>query len=119
MSNHSEIITNDIDMEHNGGHGEEHHEHHEHLIGYGTYIIIWASLLALTALTVAVAGINLGAYTLFVAMLVASVKSMIVINVFMHIKYDSLLFKGIVAACGLILLVIFVLLGVDVFTTVK
>lgn len=106
MSNHTEV-----------NHHE--HEHHEHLIGYGAYTIIWASLLALTAVTVAVAGINLGAYTLFVAMLVATIKAMIVINVFMHIKYDSLLFKGIVAVCGIILVIIFVLLGVDVFTTVR
>jgi len=118
MSNHSEITNNDIhtDMEHHGANSEE---HDVHLIGYGTYIIIWASLLALTAVTVAVAGINLGSYTLFVALLVAAVKSMIVINVFMHIKYDSMLFKGIVAACGLIVLIIFVLMGVDVFTTVR
>lgn len=109
MSNHIEA-----------GHGHEHNEeHHEHMIGYGAYTIIWASLLALTAVTVGVAGINLGTYTLFVAMLVASIKAMIVINVFMHIKYDSLLFKGILAACGIIILVIFTLLGVDVFTTVR
>lgn len=117
MSNHSDITNNDIHAV-AGDHGHS-EEHHEHLIGYGTYIIIWASLLALTALTVAVAGINLGAYTLFVALLVAAVKSMIVINVFMHIKYDSLLFKGIVAACGIIMLIIFIFLGIDVFTTVK
>ncbi|MFY8159893.1 MAG: cytochrome C oxidase subunit IV family protein [Candidatus Kapaibacteriota bacterium] len=106
MSNHSEVT-------------HQEHEHHEHLIGYGAYTIIWASLLALTAVTVAVAGINLGTYTLFVAMLVATIKAMIVINVFMHIKYDSLLFKGIVAVCGIILIIIFTLLGVDVFTTVR
>jgi cytochrome c oxidase subunit 4 len=106
MSNHSEVT-------------HQEHEHNEHLICYGAYTIIWASLLALTAVTVAVAGINLGTYTLFVAMLVATIKAMIVINVFMHIKYDSLLFKGIVAVCGIILIIIFTLLGVDVFTTVR
>lgn len=95
------------------------HEHaHEHSIGYGKYTIIWVSLLALTAVTVAVAGIDLGEFTLFVAMLVATIKAMIVINVFMHIKFDDKLIKGFVIACFAIMLIVFILLGFDVFSRI-
>lgn len=94
-------------------------EQHEHISSYGAYIIIWASLIALTILTVGVAGINLGDYTLFVAMLVATIKAMIVINVFMHIKYDGILFKGILAVFLILLIAFLSLLGLDVFTTVR
>jgi len=93
------------------------HEHpHDHAMGYGKYTIIWVALLALTALTVAVAGIDLGEYTLFVALLVATIKAMIVINVFMHIKFDDIVIKGFVIACGLIFAIIFIFLGFDVFS---
>ncbi len=92
----------------------EHAEEHKHTIGYGTYTIIWFALLALTAVTVAVAGINLGDYTLFVAMLVASIKAMIVINVFMHIKFDDIIVKWLLGFCGFIFAIMFLFLAFDV-----
>ena len=40
----------------------------KHHIGYLTYIFVWLSLIAFTALTVTVAGVSLGKYTLLVAL---------------------------------------------------
>lgn len=94
-----------------------HEEHEEHHVSYGTYTMIWLALVALTALTVAVASINLGNFTFFVAMLIASIKAMLVINIFMHVKYDDLLMKGIVIACGFILLIIAVFYSTDIIAT--
>jgi len=96
-------------MSNNSEHIEEHETHN----GYGNYFVIWLSLIALTALTVGVAGLDLGIYTIVVALLIASVKAMTVINVFMHVKYDDALMKGVIAACGLLVLSIFILLGTD------
>jgi cytochrome c oxidase subunit IV len=95
-------------------HGHEHTEEHSHAIGYGTYTIIWFALIALTAITVAVAGINLKDYTLFVAMLVATIKAMIVINVFMHVKFDNVVVKWFLVACGFIFATMFIFLALDV-----
>ncbi len=97
-----------------------HNEHtsvdtHEHLPSYGKNVMIWLVLVALTALTVTVASVDLGNYTFFVAMLIASIKAMLVINIFMHIKYDDILMKSILLACGLVFTVIFIMYSFDLF----
>ncbi len=92
----------------------EYDKSHAHLIGYGTYVLVWLTLLALTILTVAVAGIDIGEYTLFVAMLIASIKSSLVINIFMHIKFDEPIFKVFLALTGMVLVVVFALMAFDI-----
>jgi len=84
-----------------------------HHIGYLTYILVWLTLIAFTALTVTVAGISLGKYTLFIALLIAAIKSALVINIFMHIKLDEPIFKLFLGLSGFTLIVIFVLTFVD------
>lgn len=90
----------------------ESHEQH-HIIGYGTYIIIWMSLLAFTAITVAVAGINFGGITLLIALIIAVIKSSLVLNIFMHIKFDDVVFKVFVAIAVLTLTAVFVFTFLD------
>jgi len=92
----------------------EHIEEHEPHNGFGNYFVIWLTLIALTALTVGVAGFDLGMYTIVVALLIASVKAMMVINVFMHVKYDDALMKAVIAACASVLIIILIFLGTDV-----
>lgn len=93
----------------------ENKENQQHIIGYGTYVIIWLSLIALTSITVTVAGINLGTWTLFVALAIAAVKSSLVINVFMHIKYEDMIFKVFLLLSLSTLAIIFLLTYFDVF----
>ncbi len=89
-------------------------EHKVHHPGYGMYILVWMALLALTSITVAVAGIDLGAFTLFVALLIAAIKSGLVINIFMHIKFDEPIFKVFLSLSAFTLFVIFLLTFFDV-----
>ena len=80
--------TNNHNDNHNDGHiAEAHHP------SYGVNILVWLGLLSLTAITVAVAGINLGSLALTVALIIATVKSMFVVNFFMHLKFDNKLLK--------------------------
>ena len=51
---------------------EEHLEHAEHNHGYGVYILVWLALMALTGVTVAVAGINFGGLTIATALFSAN-----------------------------------------------
>lgn len=81
--------------------------------GYGTYIFVWLGLVALTAITVSIAGMNLGSFTLLVALFIAAVKSSLVINIFMHIKHEELLFKVFLLVSVLVLIVIFLLTFMD------
>jgi len=85
----------------------------KHITGYGVYILVWVALLALTSLTVSVAGIDLAQYTLFVALTIAAIKSYLVITIFMHIKFDDPIFKLFIIVSILTLFVIFVLTFVD------
>ncbi|RJQ42505.1 MAG: cytochrome-c oxidase [Nitrospiraceae bacterium] len=58
------------------------------------YIATWICLLALTALTVTVAGMNLGKYGALTSVLIASVKASLILLFFMHLKYETLLLKA-------------------------
>lgn len=70
------------------------HQHEEaHVVEYGNYIFIWLGLLAFTGITVTVSGINLGNWTIVIALFIACVKSWYVLNYFMHMKYEDKVFK--------------------------
>lgn len=94
---------------------QEQHTAHKHQVGYGTYVLIWLVLLSLTVTTVAVSGINLGNFILFTALLIALIKSILVVNVFMHIKFDAPIFKVFLGVAIMTLLAVFILISFDVF----
>jgi cytochrome c oxidase subunit IV len=54
-----------------------------------TYYAIFASLMALTAITVGVAFIDLGLLNPVVALSIAVLKASLVVLFFMHLKYSS------------------------------
>ncbi|HRI45569.1 MAG TPA: cytochrome C oxidase subunit IV family protein [Ignavibacteriaceae bacterium] len=89
------------------------HSNNNHTPHYGIYIIVWLALLILTGVTVAVAGINFGGLTIATALLIASIKSYLVLTIFMHLKNESKVFSLFVGVALLFLLVSFVLLFAD------
>lgn len=68
-------------------------EHKHEPVSYRTFILIYVALLVLTVVTVAVSRVHLGAWNIWVALAVASVKSSLVVFIFMHLKQESKLFK--------------------------
>jgi cytochrome c oxidase subunit 4 len=84
-------------------------EGHAHTQGYGTYFMVWLGLVAFTAVTVTIAGLNLGSVTLITALVIASVKSFLVITYFMHVKNDSAILKVFIGICLLVFVIIMVL----------
>lgn len=95
-------------------HGEQStHEGGSHAPGYGQLIVIWFGLLALTGLTVALAGINLGRWIVVSALTIASIKSLLVLNVFMHLKVEDRVFRAFVIVAGLTLAIFLVLIFAD------
>jgi len=54
-----------------------------------TYVVIWLILLLGTALTVFAARIDLGPFNAAVALTIASVKALLVVLFFMHVKGAS------------------------------
>ena len=73
--------------------------------GYGLYISVWLGLVGLTAITVALSGINLAGLAVATALAIAIVKSAMVANYFMHVKFDYKVFKIFITICLVIFLV--------------
>lgn len=89
----------------------EKQEVHSH--GYGIYILVWLSLMTLTAITVAVTGINLSNFTVATALVIASVKSYLVLTIFMHLRNEEKTFKVFVGVAIVFVLISIVLLFSD------
>jgi len=82
-------------------------EEHAHIVPYSTFLIIWVALLILTGVTVWVAQYNLGPLNIWVALGIATLKSSLVVAIFMHMKYENRLFK-ISLLAALAILAIFI-----------
>ncbi len=81
--------------------------------GYGIYVLVWLGLMALTGLTVAVAGINIGGLTIATALIIASVKAYLVITIFMHLRSESTVFRVFGLVAVFFLIITFILLFSD------
>jgi cytochrome c oxidase subunit 4 len=62
------------------------------------YFAVFATLLLLTGATVWVASLNLGAYNLVVALMIAVLKASLVVLYFMHVRYSPKLIWLVVVA---------------------
>lgn len=88
-------------------------EHKHHAPSYSIYILVWLGLLTLTTITVAVAGINLGALTITTALVIASIKSYLVLTIFMHLRVEQKAFKVFVLVALFFIVISMVLLFAD------
>jgi cytochrome c oxidase subunit IV len=70
---------------------QKYQQHHP--ISYGRYLLIWLGLIALTGTTVTFAGMNLGRWIIITALSIASIKSLLVLNIFMHLKFEDRIFR--------------------------
>ena len=62
-------------------------------LSYGVYVVVWLSLLIFTGLTTTVGGIELRNLAVFVALLIAIVKTSLVVTYFMNLKNEDRMFK--------------------------
>lgn len=74
------------------------HEHTEHIVPPSTYLVIILTLMCLTALTVAVAYIDLGRFNIVAALSIATIKATLVVLFFMHAKYSPKRTKLVILA---------------------
>jgi len=61
----------------------------EHIVSNKLYIGIWATLMCLTVITATVAFVDLGPLNTVVALVIATLKALLVVLFFMHVKYTS------------------------------
>ena len=68
----------------------------EHVDSVKTYAVVWIALLILTALTTGVAYIDLGPFSVVVALTIAVCKMLLVALFFMHVRHSTKLTKLVV-----------------------
>ncbi len=84
-----------------------------HAVRYGNYLLIWLGLLALTGITVALAGINLGRWLVLTSLTIAAIKTSLVLNVFMHLRSEERMFRWFVGVAVLTLTIFIALTFFD------
>jgi cytochrome c oxidase subunit 4 len=60
-----------------------------HVISNKLYVTIWIALMCLTVITAGVSFIDLGPFNTIVALSIATFKAVLVVLIFMHVKYTS------------------------------
>ena len=79
--------------------------HHEHpIVSYREHFSTLIALLLLTVMTVAISvfGSNLRTLSVATALLIASVKAIVVAYYFMHLKYDKRLYTWLLLIVGVL-----------------
>jgi cytochrome c oxidase subunit 4 len=80
-----------------------------HQVKDRTYVRVWVALVLLTGVTVSMAGMNLGRMSIVAALIIAAFKSGLVLNYFMHLKYEEKLwFFRLIIPGTLALLILFI-----------
>lgn len=92
------------------------HADHHHIVPLPVYLAVFAALLVLTGVTVAVAYVDMGPLNIYVALGIAFFKASLVVLIFMHVWWSSKLVQ-LAAATGFLWLALMLALTLsDVWT---
>jgi cytochrome c oxidase subunit IV len=88
----------------------------DHIVSVGTFTAVWLALLLLLAATIAVSRFRLLAqWSVLGSLTIASVKAGLVLAFFMHLKYEGIFLKSLLALALFALTVLIGLTFVDVW----
>jgi cytochrome c oxidase subunit 4 len=87
-----------------------------HVVPLKTYLAVFFALMVFTAITVAVAFVDLGPLNNVVMLGIALVKATLVVMFFMHVKYGTRLIPMVVASGIFFLAIMFVITMSDYMT---
>jgi cytochrome c oxidase subunit 4 len=73
-----------------------------------TYVFVWLGLLLLTGITVSAAGVDLGRLSVLIVLIIASIKSTLVLLYFMHLRYEKGFLFMLIMPGTVFLLVLFI-----------
>ncbi|MCB0193228.1 MAG: cytochrome C oxidase subunit IV family protein [Anaerolineae bacterium] len=91
-------------------HHEEHGEHGIHITPVSTYLMVFAGLMVLLALTLFVGYTNFGAFDKSITVAVAIVKASLIMYFFMHLRHSSGL-VWVFGVLGFFFFIIMLLIG--------
>ena len=89
----------------------------EHIVSGKTYFTVWAVLMCLTVTTAAVSYLDLGAFSIVVALIIATLKGSLVVLFFMHAKYINVKATALVILAGFFWLIILLLMTMTDYIT--
>jgi len=87
---------------------QAHTEAPEHIDSVKTYVVVFLALIAATLITTAVAFVDLGPFSVVVALAIAVCKMLLVALFFMHVRYSTKLTRLVLLGGALWM---FILLG--------
>lgn len=93
-----------------------HSEHH--IVPLSDYIKVFSALIVLTVVTVAAAQVDFGALNTLIAFAIATVKAVLVMAIFMHLKYDDRLNTVIICSSFFFLILLWLFSYADIYTRV-
>jgi cytochrome c oxidase subunit IV len=89
----------------------------EHISPVKLYVGIWLALLVGTGLTVTAAFVDLGPFNTIVALTIATIKAILVVLFFMHVKYAHEKMTKVVIVAALFFLAILLALSMADYGT--
>ncbi len=95
-------------------HNDQGHEEHP-IVSYREHLSTLVALLLLTVMTVAISvfGSNLRTLSVATALLIASVKALVVAYYFMHLKYDKKLYTWLLLIVGVLFVSFLILTSIE------
>lgn len=94
---------------HSHSHAAAHDDHGlAHVASPRMLLTVWASLIVLTGVTVWTASMHLHPFDLVIAIVIATVKALLVALFFMHLKYDRP-FNGLIFMLSFVFAAVFVM----------
>ena len=91
----------------------QHEDAFTHVVPASIYVGIWATLMALTLITVFASFAELGIFNIVVALVIATIKGTLVVLFFMHLRYSTKLTMVAVVSSIFFLLILFSLTMTD------
>lgn len=89
--------------------------HDDHISGYSLNWTVLFVLLLLTTISILAIKIRLGAYTVALALILASIKVTIVLTYFMHLKFENLLLRLMVGGVFLLFAIVVAITFIDYY----
>jgi cytochrome c oxidase subunit IV len=89
--------------------------HDDHVTSYSLNLTVLLILLILTTTSVLAVKFHLGAFTVALALIIASVKAAIVLTYFMHLKFENLLLRLMVGGVFLLFAIVVVITFIDYY----
>ena len=89
--------------------------HEDHITSYSQNLTVLLALLILTTTSVLAVKFHFGAFTVAIALIIASIKAGIVLTYFMHLKFENLLLRLMVSGVFLLFAVVILITFIDYY----